>query len=113
MLPEAKRLSSTAATVSQLRSGDPARDQQAVVAQALHQRADDVDAGARQFGQCRHRLLVFPLLGKTHQRGFVELAVLGEQRHVALGGGEIARAGHFAVGAVAAAAIAVRICSNR
>ena len=82
-----------------VQSGDAAGDQHAVVAQALHDRADHLDGRARQFGECGNRLGVFPLFRKRQQRRLVELAVLTERCDEAAGLGEIARARHFAVGA--------------
>ena len=63
-----------------IQSGDAAGDQHAVVAQALHHRADHVDARAGQFGEGCDRLGVFPLFGKRQQLRLVELAVFGQRR---------------------------------
>ena len=68
-----------------VQSGDAAGDQHAVVAQALHHRADHLDARAGQFGEGCDRLRVFSLFGKAKQLRLVELAVFGERRDEAAG----------------------------
>ena len=80
-------------------AGDAAGDQHAVVAQALHHGADHVDRRARQFGEGCDRLGVFSLLCERQQHRLAELAVPGQRRDEAVGGGEIAGARHLAVGA--------------
>ena len=98
-VPEAKRLSSTAATVSQLKSGDAAGDQHAVVAQALHHRADHVDARADSSARAATVSSYFRSLAKPSSAASLSLPCLASRPTKRRGGGEIARARHFAVGA--------------
>ena len=62
-----------------VQSGDAAGDQHAVVAQALHDRADHLDARAGQFGEGCDRLGVFPLLRKASSSGSVSLPCLASE----------------------------------
>jgi hypothetical protein len=51
------------------------RNEEAVVARALHQRTDYLDGGLRQHGKCRDRLLIFSLFSEPEQGRFIEFAV--------------------------------------
>ena len=74
-----------------------ARHQQAVLAQALHQRADDFDSRSRQCRQCGHRFFITALCCEAEQRRFAELAGRPETCDGALGAFEIADTRHLAL----------------
>ena len=91
-----------------------ARDQQSIVAQALHQGTDNLESGLREFRKRDNGLLVFLLSGESAQGGLVD--VIGGR---AADEDIVAAVAYQAVGAAAAdhqvaaiAALAVRSIEN-